>query len=411
MDNFQRYFIVRLPTLSNLLLLSIVVLHVVSQITGFRKNDNGLPAPFLSIMHVVCIFRGFIKHGYYWTLHGPAQAASAHFSSFSCSSWTFVHDCKFYGGLIHCFSTCSNSVPDLLLFLVPLLHSGLLPFTKQSSSYTPASYLSQSNHPLFHFAAHTSTISIHENNIMDDTVDLYHIKQYPILQWRRQVQIHKGSAWIRFDSIPHNGLDYYVWSIQSTPKKHGTSSQVAHHENQFIIESRHMCQGTEWTDGRSPMSCLIGPCSMYPMIFKTFRIIYTVLLYPMILAQGQDRIGHCDIVYTALLTSERSQANYSTLYPKWLRSGSPGLQCTILYCTGCTFMNTSKWKCMCVYCICVSLLCVLPVQKYCRSHLFQMAMHLIIVDLTWLDLTHSSRLYSCDRDHHRKCWKTFCVRG
>ena len=61
--------------------------------------------------------------------HPPA--ASTHFSSTSCSSWTCVHDWKFYCWLIHCFSTFSNSVPDLLLFLVPL-HSGLTPFTSKA---------------------------------------------------------------------------------------------------------------------------------------------------------------------------------------------------------------------------------------------------------------------------------------
>jgi len=132
-------------------------------------------------------FRGFIKHGYYWTLHGPAPAASAHFSSSSCSSWTFVHDCKFYG-------------------LVPIVCPTSFFF---SCHYTPASYLSQSNHPLFHFATHT---------------------------------------------LPTTAVHY----IQSD-------------------------------------------CAL-------------------------DQV------------------------------------CNVLYCTRCTFMNTSKWKCICVYCICVSLLFVLPTR-------------------------------------------------
>ena len=229
---------------------------------------------------------------------------------------------------------------------------------------------------------------------MDDTVDLYHIKQYPILQWRRQVQIHKGSAWIRFDSIPHNGLDYYVWSIQSTPKKHGTSSQVAHHENQFIIESRHMCQGTEWTDGRSPMSCLIGPCSMYPMIFKTFRIIYTVLLYPMILAQGQDRTGQDIVTLCTLHCSLQNEAKPTTVHYIQSDCALDHQVCNVLYCT---VLDAHLWipanENVCACTVFVFLCFVFFLYKSTVVAIF-FKWQCISLLLTWLDLTWHTRVDS-----------------
>ena len=87
----------------------------------------------------------------------------------SCSSWTCVHDWKLLLWLIHCFSTCSNSVPDLLLFLVPL-HSGLLSYRPFTSKAIILSFILPHIPSLY--------TRVHESHIIHDNVDSYHSKQY-----------------------------------------------------------------------------------------------------------------------------------------------------------------------------------------------------------------------------------------
>ena len=101
--------------------------------------------------------------------HPPA--ASAHFSSslflffLNVRSWLEIAL-----WLIHCFSTCSNSVPDLLLFLVPL-HSGLLSYLSQANKQSSSLSFCRT----YHLYTHVCTRAM---SFMIMLIDLYHSKQY-----------------------------------------------------------------------------------------------------------------------------------------------------------------------------------------------------------------------------------------
>ena len=108
-----------LDSLSNIIALSEVIRTLILLLyctVGSFFQNNGRS---FAICCILLIWTpGFIMYGYW-------SSAFLFFLN-GVRSWL-----EFYCWLIHCFSNFANSVPDLLLFLVPL-HSGLLSYLSQA---------------------------------------------------------------------------------------------------------------------------------------------------------------------------------------------------------------------------------------------------------------------------------------